>query len=280
MGLTQKTKRALVLGCGPAGLFAAHGLVRNGWAVEIYSNARKSQLFGAQYLHEPIPGLTPDVDPVTVKYTLAGDVAGYREKVYGINQVTTSVELLGREHNAWDIRATYDAAWDAYGHLINDHEVTPQFLGISRVDGPPPPPRTVIYLTQFDVVINSIPLPRLCYKTDMHQFHGIDVWAYGDAPARGQYVPYRPAANTVECNGLPDTGWYRAANVYGQATVEWPQGRKPPLPGIASVTKPLYTTCDCYRNGGYPVNWVNVGRYGSWTKGVLSHHAYQTGANL
>lgn len=282
LGMGRSTKRALVLGCGPAGLFAAHGLVQNGWAVSIYSKARKSHLFGAQYLHEPIPGLTPDdAKPVPLKYVLVGEADGYREKVYGVNQVTTSVEVLGQEHDAWDIRTTYDAAWEAYGHLVNDAVITPEFLGIRRVSPLPPNQPEEIAPPEFDIVVNSIPQPSLCYQQDLHQFHAINVWAMGDAPERGQYVPYHPARdNVVECNGERHTGWYRAARVFGYSTVEWPGNRKPPLPGVAEVTKPLYSTCDCYRNGGYPVPFIHVGRYGSWTKGVLSHQAYLTAVNL
>ena len=44
--------------------------------------------------------------------------------------------------------------------------------------------------------------------------------------------------------------------------------RKPPLEGVAAVRKPLTTDCNCHPD------WLHVGRYGRWTKGVLSHDAY------
>lgn len=282
-GFRRASKRALVLGCGPAGLFATHALAERGWNVSIYSKARKSHLFGAQYLHAPIPGLThDDADPVALRYTLAGTVEEYRKKIYGVNQVSTSVELLDQEHQAWDIRQAYNAAWGRYGHLVNDQEITPEFLGMvkwSPDDSVPIAPQNALLINQFDLIVNTIPLRTLCYQPESHQFHAVSVWAMGDAPERGQYVPYRPAENTVECNGDRDTGWYRAAHVFGHATVEWPGSRKPPLPSVAEVTKPLYSTCDCYRVN-YPVPFLPLGRYGSWTKGVLSHNAYMTAANL
>lgn len=282
MRFGRRSKHALVLGCGPAGLFAAHGLLQNDWDVTIFSNRRKSHMFGAQYLHAPIDGLSPaDEEPETIRYKLVGEAEGYREKVYGINAVATSVELLGKEHQAWDIRKAYDSAWEMYGPHVNDAQIGPQVLGVMKWS-PDLQPKVVgaIDVDQFDVVVSSIPLTRLCYRPDVHQFHSVSIWAYGDAPERGQYVPYRPVPNTVECNGEPFTGWYRAANVYDHATMEWPGNRKPPLPGIAQVTKPIYSTCDCYRDGLFKPKFVPVGRYGTWTKGVLSHHAYTTAVNL
>lgn len=263
-------KRGLVLGCGPSGLFAAHALVQNGWHVSILSNKRRSELFGCQYLNAPIPGLTDGLYPETVAYRLEGDVAGYREKVYGVSDVTTSVETLEKEHQAWDMRTAYDRAWSLYHYGIEDVRVTPETFA--------PDQREMMYQAErYDVIVNSIPLDSLCYQG--HEFPVTEVWAMGDAPERGQYVPLSVDPYTIVCNGTKDTGWYRAANVYGYKTVEWPIKTKPPLPGIARVRKPLRTNCDCYQTG-FPTRWVNVGRYGSWTKGVLSHHAYEKAAAL
>lgn len=157
MRFSMRSKRAVVLGCGPAGLFAAHALIQNGWGVEIYSNRKKSHMFGAQYLHAPIPGLTPeDAEPILIDYKLKGDVEGYRSKVYGVNQVATSVELLGKQHEAWDIRAAYDRAWNLYGEQVNHAEISPEFLGIQQFPAVNP---VVLQVQRFDLVVNSIPLP-------------------------------------------------------------------------------------------------------------------------
>lgn len=279
----RRSKRAAVLGCGPTGLFAAHALIENGWSVGIYSKARKSHLFGAQYLHMPVPGLTPDGAPVPLKYLLTGTPEGYREKVYGIGSVVTSVEVLGQEHPAWDIRATYDAAWERYGSMVTDMPLSPEALGVTRWD-PMWESNEALPLSlrpaDFDVILSSIPAPTMCYQTDLHQFQSAQVWAMGDAPSQGQYVPFRPGDGIVECNGDPDTGWYRAANVYGHATVEWPANRKPPLPGVANVTKPIRTDCNCYQDHRFQTKYIPIGRYGRWTKGVLTHDAYNQAANL
>lgn len=277
----RKPKRAAVLGCGPAGLFAAHALMRNGWGVSIYSNKRRSEMYGAQYLHRPIPGLSV-ADPVEVDYRLIGGSAEqYRSKVYG-NDATarSSVETLDSKHQGWDIREAYFNAWERYFPIITDLAVTPQVLGVYRAGEQIESP-IGIPLHDFQVIVNSIPLDRLCYYPEVHRFEARNVWAIGDAPERGIFAPYRAKPNTVECNASRDVGWYRASNVFGYTTVEWPDRSKPPLQGVSSVTKPIRTSCTCYattKMQGYA--FVNVGRYGTWTKGVLAHDAYEVADRL
>lgn len=258
--------KVAVLGCGPAGIFATHALIRKGYDVTIYSKCRKSEMYGAQYLHAPIPLLTPsDEEPVDLQYKLEGSAAEYREKVYGSIPVKVSPEALTMHHQAWDIRAAYDAGWNMYSSIVTDTLITPEWMTSGELD-------------QYGTVVSSVPLPTLCEAKDAHEFHAARIWAMGDAPRRGQYAPYRPPVATVECDGTRDRGWYRASNIHGHVTVEWPYAKKPPLPGVAEVIKPIYSTCDCYMRK--PWRFVKVGRYGVWSKGVLSHQAYTTASGL
>jgi len=275
----KRTKNAAVLGCGPAGLFATHALVENGWNVNVYSKKRKSEMFGAQYLHAPIPGLTGEAFE-WVDYQLTGTIEDYREKVYGVNPIQTSVETLEKRHKAWDIRAAYNVAWERYAGLISEQNVTPSFLNVVDWRAITDMEPLSLDTRNLDLIVNSIPLQSLCYQPDSHQFFSASVWAIGDAPERGSYAPFRPSPFTVMCDGTDDHGWYRASNVFGYATVEWPAKRKPPLPGVAEVVKPLYTDCNCYRSKRMGYQFKPVGRYGQWAKGVLSHHAYAQAAAL
>lgn len=263
--LLRKNKHAAVLGCGPAGIFATHALMQHGWDVEIFSKVqRQSDLFGAQYLHEPIYRLTPsDEEPTKINYRLEGTPEGYRDKVYGAIPVRVSPEELIRTHLAWDIRAAYERGFSRYGEYVRPHLIDAEWMDSGALD-------------KYGVVVSSIWLPTICGGN--HEFHTASVWAMGDAPRRGQYVPIRPEENTVVCDGTRDTGWYRAANVHGHVTVEWPQRSKPPLPGVAEVTKPIYSTCDCYTDKKW--KFVKVGRYGMWSKGILSHQAYKIAGDL
>lgn len=251
--------RVAVLGCGPAGLMAAHAAVLEGHEVDVISKRRKSEMFGAQYLHEQIPGI-PEVRSGIVMYDLVGGTnEEYRAKVYGHEYAgPVSTEQFGQPHDAWDIRATYDALWMLHWERIKpgiwDARNTHVF--------------TEAIVTGYDMVINSMPRPVLCYDKTSHKFPAQKVWAVGDAPERGQFVPFRVEDMRAVCNASPDVGWYRASNIFGYGTVEWAREKRPPVTGVAEVLKPLANDCTCWPT------IKHVGRYGTWQKGVLSHTAF------
>jgi len=60
---SRKPKRIFILGCGPAGLFAAQAAAEMGCSAVIISKLRRSEMYGAQYLHSEIPGLTDGSNP-------------------------------------------------------------------------------------------------------------------------------------------------------------------------------------------------------------------------
>lgn len=245
----------VILGCGPAGLIAAQGALDAGADdITIISRARKSDLFGAQYLHEPIPGIDCG-EPVQVSYSLQGDPMDYRLKVYGdLWDGTVSPEDLQESHEAWDIRAAYDRLWDKFGNAVYDVNLSPGFI---------------INLDQSaELIISSVPRPLTCIMG--HAFQSTMIYAAGDAPRLGIKVPYTCSRNSVICNGYREVSWYRLSNIFDHTTVEWPGSLKmpPPVATAGEVIKPLRTNCDCLPN------IVHVGRYGRWEKGVLSHQSY------
>lgn len=259
-------KRVVVLGCGPAGLFSAWAAINMGYQVEIFSKKRPSELFGAQYLHKPIPGI--ESDKTTVAYDLLGTAAEYQGRVYGFDvDVEVSPSVLNAEHDAWDIRSAYKKL---YGYFFDKDLITDvrdiEYRALRMA------------LDDKDwgrgVVINSIPLPSICGKGCRFEYQTIK--AIGDAPERGVFCPVEAKHNTVLCNGLKGNkapSWYRVSNVFGYNTAEYPESVRLPgnqigTPAPALVKKPIRNYCRCnpeiYR----------VGRYGSWTKGVLSHDAF------
>lgn len=247
-----------VLGCGPAGLMAAHAARNSGAAVVIFSRKQPSPLFGAQYLHAPIPGVTDAGDSVVVDYILRGHIQDYRRKVYGSTwDGTVSPDELESTHQAWDIRETYDRLWQMYQESILDTEVDGASLN------------QMVLSRQYHLIINTIPLRSLCFSG--HTFRFSTVVAAGDAPQLGIDVGalYQCEPNTVVCNGEEAPSWYRLSRIFGHTTVEWPEGIKPPIGTASTVTKPLDHNCTCFPDV------LNVGRFGSWRKGVLSHTAYQ-----
>jgi hypothetical protein len=248
--------KVAVLGCGPAGLVAAHAAKISGAEVTIYSNPRKSLLFGAQYLHAPIPEIECG-EPVKVDYMIQGSMDGYREKVYGTEYTgSVSPEDYEGKHYAWDIRRAYDELWELYGGDIFGVEIINPSWVVGSLD------------TQNDLVLSSIPLPALCMKG--HSFNGQDVWALGDAPELGQSVDIELADNTVVCNGDAEPSWYRVSNIFGYKTMEWRERpfNQPRNLRAQKVRKPIDNDCDCWPN------MIRIGRFGTWTKGQLVHHAF------
>lgn len=280
--MLRKPHRAYVLGAGPAGLLSAWACAQAGLDVAIYSapgsdgKVKKSELHGCQYLHAPIPGLLYDGDPVKVQYTLNGSVDGYRRKVYGAEwQGKVSPDEYGPEQNhlAWNLRATYNELWewatdtDRFVSCV----LTPQNI-------------SPLYNDRSGYVFSGVPAGQLCLEPDEHKFPTAGIWAMGgtspewrpepgaNVPAQLRALPYVAPNNTVQCNGEDAPRWYRAASVFGYSTLEWPDGPKPPIAGIARVYKPLSTDCTCHTGSK---RWHRIGRYGKWRKGVLVHTAYQ-----
>lgn len=268
-----KKKRVVVLGAGPAGLLAAHAAERAGRDVTVFTapdlagQPKKSELHGCQYLHAAIPGLAA-FKGHPVSYLLEGTRDGYRRKVYGDAwQGETSVDEYGPEkgHMAWDLRAAYDMLWERWERRISALSFTPELAyRMSQVGG--------------QTVLCTVPAPALCIRPNDHKFPTQDIWAMGtrDIPnghSRSEpyyTLPFTAGPMTVLCNGNDAPRWYRAATVFGQSTLEWPSGPRPPISGVARVQKPLSTDCDCHVGA----QWHRLGRYGRWQKGYLVHQAY------
>lgn len=248
--------KVLILGCGPAGLMAAHAAAKFNADFIVYSKRRKSYMNGAQYLHAPIPGATL-TEPFKISYQLSGEVEGYRNKVYGDQPgVEVSPESLVGLHDAWDIRETYDNLWELYNSAVMDEDLDPGVVShLMRWFRP-------------DITISTIPARILC-SNGQHKFEHELVWSSDVAK-----VVLRD--NTVLCNGEPSFPWYRASKIQGHENTEWPHDAYPSdVEGrIWRVVKPLRTTCKCFPD------IHRMGRYGKWTKGVLSHQAWEESYKL
>jgi hypothetical protein len=233
--------------------------------VSIFSKRRKSELFGAQYLHSPIPGMT-DGAPVTVRYLLKGSAEEYRRKVYGDQwDGTVSPEDLGGEHFAWDIRRTYNNLWERYGDYVMGTDISVRWLTCFMASEG----------KSYDIVVSSIPKPLLCCSPDIHVFRGQQIYVLGDAPERGLFVPDSlrlPANNMVVCSGEANDSWYRISKIFGYSTIEWPARPHDPRSDVtlSTLEKPLDNDCDCW------AKILHVGRFGRWAKGVLSDSAFHS----
>lgn len=248
-------KSVAILGCGPAGLLVAHAATLSGWDLRIYSRKRKSKLYGAQYLHAEIPNLDCGM-PKTVTYTLRGTPEQYRRKVYGDDwDGTVSPEDLTENHFAWDIRKAYDKLWDQYESEIRELEI------YWSVDG-----ALQSHLGErVDLVISTI--PRKIWAKPGDVFESQRIWALGDDDPDGGLASQNDF--TVICDGTNICNWYRSAKIFGHSTLEWPwrEDSKPMYDAVV-VEKPLR------HNSKAASDFIHLGRYGAWQKGILSSDAF------
>lgn len=262
----------LILGCGPAGLLAAHAVEQLGAEADIVSVKTKSVFQGAQYLHVPISGLTGDPDGVIHTYK-SGSKAGYAKKVYGDPRADCSWDLQPDEREAWDLRAVYDKLWARYESRIHHQTISWEILDGLADD------------VRWSLVISTLPLIQMCHQRreryGTHEFQWESMWTI-------DYAPPEVADNTVLYSGDLDCDWYRSSRVFGHAATEFSNHR--PITGGAYLTpeeiKParIYTprkgikvqgtNCDCWPR------IKRVGRFGTWRKNYLSHHAYHDAARL
>lgn len=258
-------KPVAVLGCGPAGLLAAHAVGLTGQPMAVFSIKKKSVLGGAQFLHSPIPGLTAEEPDFHITYQTRGDAMTYRHKVYGSDDPTTNPPFVsmdgiqdGQTQAAWNLAGVYDQLWDAFEGSINDEAISPQWL-LDHGD-------------QFRAVVSTMPLPMLCKAraglveaNHSFTYQGIRV-AQGDDAGAAQSLP----DNTVAYDGDLDHVWYRASKINGVCGVEYSDRNPlPPIPNLVPLQKPIQTTCDCWPDV------LKVGRMGMWKKGILTHHAFE-----
>lgn len=270
-------KSVAILGCGPTGLMVAHAAELSGWDFHVYSRKQKSKLYGAQYLHQPIPNLDCGL-PKMVRYELRGTPEAYRRKVYGDSwDGKVSPEDLMESHSAWDLREAYDHLWREYGEEIKHFEMF----------GNSPDALARQILGHHDLVISTV--PRKIWAQPGDVFESTKVWALGDTEMPRVEPPYRPDEFTVFCEADIRIPWYRISNIYGYCTIEWPfvpdpyvpdddderalipahsVWQTPPVKGCSIVEKPLR------HNSTAASDFVHLGRYGAWEKGVLTSDAF------
>lgn len=247
-------------------MLAAHAAKLMGHRVTIFSKKQRSQMRGAQYMHCTIPELPLEAS-VKLAYVLHGDIATYRDKVYGDNiheDIVVSPQLFAGYHEAWNIRQAYHMLWAKYRNVIINIDIDNSVL-------------QHVMNGDYDVCLSTVPAPLLCYQD--HIFDSVKVWIdntwHGPDPSMNRSRYGTP--HVVLCNGLVydkdhvrQTGWYRTSIIYNHANTEW-VSQSAAIPTTAkSIIKPLRTDCNCWPS------IVRAGRYGEWRKGVLSHDAFDT----
>jgi len=224
--------------------------------VVIYSQKVKSTIFGAQYLHKPIPGISPEEPELEINVKKFGTRAGYAANVYGDPKAEVSWDKFnGGPTPGWDLKRIYDTLWEQYEEDIIDVALSSSYIAKLAAN--------------FDLTFSTIPIQMFC-KRPMHTFAKIDIWVV-HGPLEG-----KAAENVMVYNGIiadvPD--WYRYSLIRGYQSWEFSlKNRTEDLYVTQGLQvnhgiKPLGTNCNCHPE------IIRLGRFGKWNKHVFTHHAY------
>jgi hypothetical protein len=221
---------------------------------KILSIPNKSEIGGAMFLHRAIPELTAEEPDGHVWIEKVGTATGYATKVYGDpEQAVSFTQFKSGPMPMWSLRRAYDDLWDMYRSRIAPFEVHP--TSVADV------------VREFDLVLSTVAAPLLCLRKLEHKFAGARIAIEVKPPITGLTLK-----QTMIYNGDLDTPWYRYAQLDGIRSWEYggDYGKVPWTDnGFIPGTKPLHTDCDCHPK------LIRAGRFGTWRKGVLTHHAYE-----
>lgn len=247
-------KKAIILGCGPAALLAAHELNRSHGYANVNISFKTlylepSPIGGAQYLH--LPMLDEDAPPdALIEFIKIGTPEGYAEKVYGSPHVPTSWTEYGGVQKAWRLQSNYTTLFRRFRH---------QIYGGWRATATSV--EELIYSHETDslpLILSSVPAKCLCKRPDLHDFPRANILIHKEAP------DFLSTDNVVMYSGRPEEKWYRACKLFGQCWTEYSHDAAPADPkGYITGFKPLGTACNCFPG------IHRIGRFGTWDRKVL-----------
>jgi hypothetical protein len=242
--------RVAILGCGPAGLFAAEACRQEGLKYSIYAPKNMSQIAGAQYLHKPIPELSSAEPEGLIDYLKIGTRDGYALKVYGHIGMEVSWDTFepGKKPY-WSLSDAYAQAWKIHEDKIRNTKVSPKHIRSMKRD--------------YDLIINTAPKRFLCLKPQDHSFN--DQKVFLSVPEERMM-----GNNKIVYNGQREVSWYRWSFIQGFSCYEFSDRPTWKKKEVLEIHKPLHTTCTCHKGDKY----LEVGRYGRWEKRALTHEAY------
>lgn len=247
----MSSKVVTVIGCGPAGLLAAHAAERMGAQVRVIGPAIPSKMSGALYLHGPIEGLTLPTPECEVAFRKMGTAAGYAQKLYGDPDAATSWDRFpdGSLHPAWNAQRVYELLWERWEGRLHTRSIKAEDLPDLRKES--------------DLVICTAPMPAMCLKPEEHAFRSRPIYI----TEQQSWDSLRELESWVVYDGTPGNMAARTSLLWGNLAVEYPFPRE----GAVLASKPTGHTCDCHTGPG----WLACGRLGAWNKDVLLTDAYE-----
>lgn len=244
--------KVAVLGCGPAGLLAAHAIVLSGHEPVVLSRKERSVIPGSVYLHESVPEVTSAYPENFVQYIRLGTAEGYARKVYGDGARNTGWENYFQTYPSWNAVACYEKLWEMYENRISDVLIDQETLNVITGNYP--------------IIISTLPAPGMCSDPERHSFNGVPYYI--------RTLPLPPMdahRDVVVYNGLANDPWYRWSVLSGVCSIEstidiWEER----IVGTKATT----TDCDCWPQ------IVRAGRWAEWRHGVLLNDAYKTALSV
>jgi hypothetical protein len=244
--------KVIVIGCGPAGLAAAHAAVGQGADVTIYAPGGMTPQRGPLLLQRPIPGINTEQPNGTIhQIVIGGSILDYRYKLYGDVNIGINGDVLQKCYHAWDHFETYQRLWNTYGDLVVTRWVKRNALATMHEEA--------------DLVVSTASARSMCRSGQMlgggvHEFKcaRVAVTPYTSYPDQPD--------NTIIFNANPDAPWVRSSLVFGVPVTEW-------IPSLAPndatlIEKPIATDCRCYPHV------LRTGRFGAWRNETWVDTAY------
>lgn len=244
--------KVIIIGCGPAGLAAAHAASGHGAEVEILSSSGKTEQRGPLLMQRPIPGInTSHPDGTIHQIVIGGGILDYRYKLYGDVNIGINGDILQPYYHAWDHRETYERLWAAYSDMIIPHHVKGSELATLH--------------ERADLVVSTASARSMCRSGQMigggeHQFRSQEV-------AVTPYTSYpNQPPDTIIFNAGEHAPWVRSSMVFGVPVTEWLVSKAPS--SATRIRKPISTNCNCYPHV------LRTGRFGAWKNETWVDTAY------
>lgn len=237
-------KSVAIIGSSVEGLLVAHAADWYGYDFRIYSNTlMQADIALFDYLDVAINSVTESI-PSVIQVNFEGTQDEWTEKA-GYPPV---LPIDSQRTYGFNLQMAYEELWVRYGYLVQPWE--PQ---IDR-------------FAAFDLVVSTVPRPMWGGSA---QFGSATVYQSTEAP----FGPKED--NTVIYDSDLDVGFCRMAQLFGRSVVEWPESRKPPIPGLKPVQIPTRVT------GVLPASqFTHLGRYAQWRNEVTPSDVYRAAAKL
>jgi hypothetical protein len=246
-----------VIGCGPAGLAAAHAAAGLEYPVRVIAPKQKTPQRGPLLLQRPIPGINKShPDGYIRQIVIGGGILDYRYKLYGDINIGINGDILEPGYHAWRFPETYDLLWDKYSDLIEDRRVAPWTVSEYANDDPEV------------LMINTAPANEMCVRRSVHVFRDCPVIVTEPAIYSSQ------PDDTIIFSGDPEVPWSRSSRIFGTEVTEWPMQAAPDVrerfkPNkVRVVRKPISTNCNCHPGV------LRTGRFGTWRNQTWVDTAY------